>query len=159
MHSTITRRLDMVRRRMATAMAGELGTAARGAIRCKAASVSPIEVPSAADGAPGTVVRPAIRSRVASASRIAAIRPLKLSPNTAASGVAQIKEALLKELCKTRAEVLSTNKDHAADPVSTAACNLVSAQHARADDSRHCAAPRRLESFVGKGPVYFSTTY
>jgi hypothetical protein len=30
---------------------------------------------------------------------------------------------------------------------------------ARAEDSRHCAAPRRLESFVGKGPVYFSTTY
>ena len=63
-----------------TAMAGELGTAARRAIRCKAASVSPIEVPSAAGGALGTVVRPAIRSRVASASRIVATRNRRASP-------------------------------------------------------------------------------
>lgn len=108
-HGGSQRRLDMVRRRMAmtTAMAGELGTAARGAIRCKAASVSPIEVPSAADGAPGTVVRPAIRSRVASASRIAALLghlsrlPTRRHPESLKS-----KRLLLKELCKTRAEIL-----------------------------------------------------
>lgn len=160
MHSTITRRLDTVRRRtaMATAMAGELGTAARRAIQCKAAPVSPIEVPSAADGAPGTVVRPAIRSRVASASRIAAIEPLKSSPTTAALGGAQIKEALLKELCKTRAEILPQKSrcGSAFDGCLQLGWPL---SGVRAEDSRHCAAPRRSESFIGNGPVYFSATY
>lgn len=158
MHSTITRRLDTVRRRtaMATAMAGELGTAARRAIQCKAAPVSPIKVPSAADGAPGTVVRPAIRSRVASASRIAAIELLKSSPTTAALGGAQIKEAgnfakLAPRFCHKRSRCGS-----AFDGCLQLGWPL---SGVRAEDSRHCAAPRRSESFIGNGPVYFSATY
>src|SRR5712691_12361682 len=110
MHSIITRRLDTVRRRTAVEMAGELGTAARRAIRCKAACVRPIEVPSAAGGALGTVVRPAIRSKVASASRIAAIRNLTLHrrPSRQSHRVrtAAHEERLAKSTLQTRAGVL-----------------------------------------------------
>jgi hypothetical protein len=82
----------------------------------------------------------------------------KSSPTAVALGGAQIKEALLKEFGKTRAEILP-QKDRAADPLSTVACNSVGRSAGRADDSRHCVAPRRFESFIGNGPVYFSATH
>ena len=104
-------------------IAGELGTAARRAIRCKAVSVSPIAVPPAADGALGTVVRPAIRSRVANASRIAATRPLKSLPTVAAPGGAQIKETLLKGTLQNSRRDFATRSSRA-DRLSTVGLQL-----------------------------------
>src|SRR6266480_1270874 len=96
MRSIITRRLDTVRRRRtAMEMAGELGTAARRAIR----------------------------SRVASASRIAAIRNLALHrrPSRQSHRVrtAAREERLAKSTLQTRAGVLP-QEDRASGSISTA---------------------------------------
>ncbi len=161
--TAMDRRLDMVRRRRtAMEMAGDLGTAARRAIRCKAACVSPIEVPSAAGGALGTVVRPAIRSKVASASRIAAIRNLTLHRRPSRQSHRVRTAAHEGRLCKKH--VANSRRDFATrrsrfgfDFDGCFASGLVLGVPLK--DSRHCAAPRWLKVSFEFDPMFLSIAH